>query len=357
MANPISLSQLTLNPQEVTDVREFIKSVVLQTPELNQLHRVMDGVKMKQQLVLVEGLKKTGRKADTDCDRVSSGATSTLVQKYAEPVSIEDFFEICAKEWDSLWKPLYNKIDNYRGRYDIEGTDVAIMIADLVRESIMDSLWRLAWYGDTDVAQSGASAAGVKSSSDVPVYSPVDGFFKQIFAAVSASPSTIGYYKNISSLQSSSTVTAANAYATFMDVYKGAPAVLRASKDAVFYVSDQLGLGLMEYMTSNSINFTLEVTENGWSTFRFMGHKVAMMTSVWDAANADFESDSTSHGAYLQHRLVFTLPNNLVIATLDEEGIENLEVFYEQKERKVAIGFGYTLDAIVLDEKLVAVAF
>ena len=347
MANPISLSQLTLNPKEVEDVKQFIKAIVLQNPELRDLHRIMDGVKMKQQLVLVEGLKKTGRKADTDCDRVSSGATSTLVQKYAEPVAIEDFFEICAKEWDSLWKPLYDKINDYRGRYDIEGTDVAIMIADMVKQSIMDSVWRLAWYGDTDVAQSTASDAGVKTSGDV----------KQIISAVTASPSTIGKYVDITSLQSSETVSAANAYNTFMAVYKGADPRLRADKNAKFYVTDQLGLGLMEYMQTNSVNFTLSVTENGWSTFKFMGHDVVMMTSVWDQANADFETDSTSGDPYLQHRLVFTLPNNLVLATLDAEGIDNLEVFYEQKERKMAIGFGYTLDAILLDEKLVAVAF
>ena len=357
MANPISLSQLTLNPKEVEDVKQFIKAIVLQNPELRDLHRIMDGVKMKQQLVLVEGLKKTGRKADTDCDRVSSGATSTLVQKYAEPVAIEDFFEICAKEWDSLWKPLYDKINDYRGRYDIEGTDVAIMIADMVKQSIMDSVWRLAWYGDTDVAQSTASDAGVKTSGDVAVYSPIDGFFKQIISAVTASPSTIGKYVDITSLQSSETVSAANAYNTFMAVYKGADPRLRADKNAKFYVTDQLGLGLMEYMQTNSVNFTLSVTENGWSTFKFMGHDVVMMTSVWDQANADFETDSTSGDPYLQHRLVFTLPNNLVLATLDAEGIDNLEVFYEQKERKMAIGFGYTLDAILLDEKLVAVAF
>lgn len=357
MANPISLSQLTLNPKEVESVREFIKTIVLENPELSSLHRIMDGVKMKQQLVLVEGLKKTGRKADSDCDRVSSGATSTLVQKYAEPVAIEDFFEICAKEWDGLWKPLYDKISTYRGRYEIEGTDVAIMIADMVKQSIMDSVWRLAWYGDTNVAQSGASTAGVKTAGDVAVYSPIDGFFAQIFDAVSSSPSTIGYYKDITSLQSSATVTATNAYNTFMAVYKGADPRLRADKNAKFYVTDQLGLGLMEYMQANSVNFTLSVTEDGWNTFKFLGHDVVMMTSVWDQANADFEADSTSNDPYLQHRLVFTLPNNLVIATLDENGIDDLEVFYEQKERKVAIGFGYTLDAILLDEKLVAVAF
>ena len=190
MANPISLSQLTLNPKEVEDVKQFIKAIVLQNPELRDLHRIMDGVKMKQQLVLVEGLKKTGRKADTDCDRVSSGATSTLVQKYAEPVAIEDFFEICAKEWDSLWKPLYDKINDYRGRYDIEGTDVAIMIADMVKQSIMDSVWRLAWYGDTDVAQSTASDAGVKTAGDVAVYSPLDGFFKQIISCFFSAPTS-----------------------------------------------------------------------------------------------------------------------------------------------------------------------
>lgn len=357
MANPISLSQLTLNPKEVEDVRAFIKQVVLSTPSLRDLHRIMDGVKMKQQLVLVEGLKKTGRKADTDCDRVSSGAASTLVQKYANPVGIEDFFEICTKEWDSLWKPLFDKVNTYREKYDIDGSDVAIMISDMVRESIIDSLYRIAWYGDTNAAASGSGTAGLKSASDIPAYSILDGFWAQIFAAVAASPSTIGKYVNITSLQSSETVTAANAYSAFMNVYKGAPAALRADKNAKFYVTDQIGLGLMEYMQQNSVNFTLTVTEDGWNTFKFLGHDVVMMTSVWDKANADFEADSTSGDPYLQHRIVFTLPNNLVIATLDEEGIDDLEIFYEQKERKLAIGFGYTLDAIVLDEKMVAVAF
>ena len=356
MANPISLSALTLNPEEVRSVSEFIKAIVLNNPELRSIHRIMDGVKMKQQLVLVDGFKKTGRKASGDCSRVSSGATSTLVQKYANPEKIEDFFEICASEWSGLWKPLFDKVQNYRELYDIEGSDVGIMIADMVQDSIKDSLLRLAWFGDKNVAAATASAPGLVSSSDVAAYSPIDGIWTQVFAAAAASPSALGYRYSLSSIQGTSTVTATNAYNAFMGVYKGADAKLRANKDAKFYCTDQIALGLMEYMQINSVNFTLNVTENGWNTFKFLGHDVVVMP-IFDQSIADFENSTADTTPYLQHRILFTLPNNLVLATLDEEGIENLEIFYEQKERKLAIGFGYTLDSIVLDTKLVSVAY
>lgn len=352
MANPISLSELTLNPKETQSVSEFIKELVVSNPEISSLFKVMT-VKMKQQLTLVAGLKKTGRKASSDCSRVSSGAQSTLTQKYAEPEKIEDFWEICAAEWSSLWKPYFDKVTEYRELYNIEGSDVAVMIADMVRESIIDAIYRLSWFGDTDAAQSTSSTAGLIDDDDIPAYTPIDGFFKQIFAGVTAG--TINKY-DLSSYQSTATVDKDVAYAAFMGVYKNADAAVRADKNAKFYCTDQIGLGLMEYMTKNSINFELGTTENGWNTFKFLGHDVVVVPA-FDACIKDFEADSTNHGAYLQHRIVFTLPSNLVIATLDEEGIENLEVFFEQKERKLAIAYGFTLDAVMLDGKYVSVAY
>ena len=87
MANAIDLSGLTLNPKESTDMMRFVFEQVFERPDLRSLHGVQTGVTMKEQIVFASQFGKTGLKGDATCTRKTSGAKSTLTEKYWEPAA------------------------------------------------------------------------------------------------------------------------------------------------------------------------------------------------------------------------------------------------------------------------------
>lgn len=353
MANVINIENLTLNPKEVEDVRAFIKELVLDTPEFQDVMTVVDRVKMKQQLVFINKDGLAGKAATGTCERVDADELASLSQKYFDPKDIEIFYELCTKTLNEngLFKPLFDKVNTYREKYDIEGTDFAIMVADIVKEAIIDSVWRLAFYGDEDVVASTAGTAGLKSSDNIGYFSPVDGFWKQIFDSADVKR------VDISSIQATEMPTAAQCYKAINDVYRNADARLRQATNAVMMVSDQLFEGLIDYFQTESIAFTLDITMNGMKSVMWKGVKVINFGFCFDKYNAFFETDSTSNDPYLQHRIIMSVPGNLQIGTLDAEGIDSLDVFYDRGDRKLKIDAGYTISPVILDEKMVSVAY
>lgn len=353
MANVISIENLTLNPKEVTDVRAFIKELVMETPEFQDIMTIVDGIKMKQQLVFVNKNGLAGKAATGSCERVDADELASLSQKYFDPKDIEIYYELCSKTLNEngLFKPLFDKVNTYREKYDIEGSDFAVMVADIVKEAIIDSVWRLAFYGDEDAVAATSSTAGVKESDNVGYFSPVDGFWKQIFDSADVKR------VDITSLQGTEMPTAAQCYKAVNDVYRNAAAGLRQATNAVMLVSDQIFEGLVDYFQTESIAFTLDVTLNGMRSVSWKGVKVINFGFVFDKYNAYFVEDTTDNNPYLQHRIIMTIPENFQIGTLDKEGIDSLDVYYDRGDRKLKIDAGYTISPVILDEKLVSVAY
>lgn len=354
MATTINVQNLTLNPKECGDFGKFIVELAFKKPELKALHQVFTGIQMKEQIVLASQIPLSGKKANGECTRQTSGKNSTLTQKYWEPVGIEDTFVNCQAEVNGLFKAYYDKINEYRQMYNIEGTDEQLFIAKLVEEAMTDTVARAIWFGDKDVAASASGVAGLISASNVYAFNYIDGIWKQVFAGVTAG--TIDKV-DISALQGSELVSAANAYSTIMNVYKKADGRLRQNTEAKFYVDGQMFLGLMEYLQTESVNFTLDYTLNGFPVIKFLGHDVINMESVWDKNLAYFEGDKDTHEAYLPHRVIFTIPANIPVATLNEDDMTTLESWYNQDERANKVAYGFSIDAKVIDEKLIEVAF
>lgn len=349
MATVIDVQNLSLNPKEQGDFAKFIMELTFQKPELRAMHQVFTGVTMQEQIVLASQLGLTGMKAN-GCERQSSGANSVLSQKYWNPVGIEDTFETCQAEVDGLFKAYFDKIKNYREKYDITGSDEQLFIAKLVEESMNETINRAIWFGDTDVTASGSGSAGLIDGNNAYAFNYFDGIFKQIFDGVTAGTITKIDLSGV-------TPTAAEAYKAIFDVYKAADSRVRGNLDAKFYVSGKIFLGLMEYLQTESVNFTLDYTLEGFPVIKFLGHDVINMEGIWDRNLEYFEGDADTHEAYLPNRIVFTIPSNIPVATLNEDDMKTLESWYNIDERVNKVAYGFTLDAKVIDEKLITVAY
>lgn len=352
MASTINVSSLTLNPKEVQDFGQIILEMTFGRPELRAMHRIYSGVTMKEQIVLASKLGLSGLKAN-GCERQSSGAKANLTQKYWEPVGIEDTFVNCQADVNSLFKPYYDKIRDYKQMYNIDASDEEAFIGNLVSEAMNETIYRAIWFADTDVAASDAGTAGLKDAANVPAFNYFDGIWKQIFTGV-----TGGTIDRVSlSFATPGAPTAAEAYKAIFDVYKQADSRIVNSVDSKFYVSGKIFLALVEYMQTESVNFTLDYTMNGFASVKFLGHDVINMGPIWDENIAYFEEDSTSHDAYLPDRIVFTIPDNIPVGTLNEDDMTTLESWYNIDTRENKVAYGFSLDAKVLDDKLITVAY
>lgn len=356
----IDISGLTLNPQEETEFGKFVYQLLEQRPDLRLVHDLVTGIKTDQFIVLVSNLGKTGLKATASCDRKFSGAGVVLSEKKWQLAGIEDTLDICQATISQLFKAYYNKIQYYRENYEVEGSDELLMMLGMLEKSIIETIWRATWFGDTTVAEADADSAGVTVADNVDFYNYFNGLWKQIFAGVTAgtvlkvaisenAETTLADQINLASGRSVELLNA---------VYDLAPSKLRSQEDAQFLVTGAIFGNYRKYLQGKGENFTIDYTVKGMESLMFNGKKIVNMETVWSQGTIeDFVDNTTNNAGYLPNRIVFTLPVNIPIGTLSEEDFATIESWYERKERKQYLGYGIKLDSKLIEEELIVVAY
>jgi len=360
MAKGIVETALTMEPLEVQDFKDFIIEEIFSKPELMAIHGIQTGVKMKEQIVFASQFGKTGIKA-TGCSRPTSGAQSILTEKFWEPAGIEDTLIHCNAEIDPLFKAYFTKISEYRQKYDITGSDLEIFFSILFLESIQSTIWRATWFADTSVAAAGAAAAGLVAVGDVQFYDYFDGLWNQIFAGVVATDVarvTITENAVVTSKPAQLAIVAGASVAYFEAMKTAADSRLRADEKAQFLVSREIYDNYRNYLTSKGIVYDINIVQEGLPSVKWDTYDVVNMETVWGLdSREDFLNNTTDNVYDLPHRMVFTSPANIPVGTLNEKDFDELEVFYDQKERQTYMGYGFTLDSKLLRENLIVVAY
>ncbi len=332
-----------MNEKEATEMSQFLFERVI-TENVDRINPVYTGIKMAQQIPYSSKLGLSGLAANTDsCSRKESGAGLTFSEKQWMPVGIEDTFKFCVKDNSSamaLFKPYMDKIKNYKDQYEgYNGSDLGLFVAARVEESLNQAIFRAIWLGDTAAAAATTGVAGLGDASYVPFFNYFDGIIKQL-AGVNAESL---------SFADAEIVTGDEAIAAISQVWQSAPSVVRADRDAVFYVSGAIFAGLQLGLAQTQTNFSLEYLENGVATINFMGHKVIDMSFVWDYNYTNYFVDD-SGDPMVKRMILFTNPNNVPAATTSRDDLTSLEAWYSQDDRISKVAYGLNLDAKVLNE-------
>lgn len=360
MASKINISALTKNPVEVGEMGEFIVERVFQDPTLSAIHTVWTGIKMKEQIVFAGQLGLTGIK-DTSCTRPNSGASSVLTEKYWEPENVGDTLVHCQTDVDALFKAYYTKIQQYAQKFDITGTELEQFLSVLLTEAAQKAVWRIAWLGNKTVAAAGAATAGLKAVGNVKFYNHINGLFEQIFAAVTAGTLTAKYTIDENAqatIPLQTTLAAGRANEIFEELWTLADSRLRGDATAQLLVSRGIFENYRKYLQSKGENFSIEYTMEGFPSLKWNGKNVINMENVWDLRlQADFVDNTVNNAYYLPNRVVLSTPANLPIGTLNESDMTSLENWFEKKERQMYTAYGFSLDAKMLEEYMIAVAY
>ena len=355
----MDLALLTFNAKEEPDFAKFISERMFEQAALETMHGpIMTGLTMSQQIVFASAFGLSGI-ADANCTRPESGAKSIFTEKFWAPKAIGDTFPICQADYNQLFKAYFDKITSYKERFEIEGSDENLFLAAKISEAVALMLRRLIWFGDTAVAAADADDAGLKVAGNVKFFSPLDGLWKQIFAeATAATLQKVAISENsqvTTALQL--TLAAGRSVELFESIWAVADDRLKADPTGKFYVSGALFENYRQWLQSQSLPFNPTLTTDGMPSLMWNGHEIVNMSSIWGINLNYFTNNTTDNASWLPNRILFTVPANIPVGTLNDGDFTELESWYERKERKNYTAYGFTLDAKFLEGYMAVTAY
>jgi hypothetical protein len=229
----------------------------------------------------------------------------------------------------------------------------------MITEAMKGTAPRLVWLGDTNAAAAGANTSGLKAAGNVKFFDSVDGIFTQIYAGVLAGDiEYVAITENAAAtVELQKTLAAKRANEIFEAVWAKAPSSLKNDPDSAFYVSTGIWENERQRLQSISEAFTIEYSLEGFRQLKWNGKNIIDMGSIWDIQNDYFVKDTTDNLLLYPNRVVLTSKYNIPYCTMSENDMTNLEAWYNQDERKHKIAYGFTLDAKILDENQIVVAY
>lgn len=109
-----------------------------------------------------------------------------------------------------------------------------------------------------------------------------------------------------------------------------------------------------ERLAFPNIDAAYQRTESGWDYLEIDGIRI-MVLKFEDRFIKQFHDSGV--GYYLPHRIYLTTKENLHLATEEEGSMTTVEAFYDRKDKQYYIDMLYSLDALVIEDYKVVVAF
>lgn len=353
-------AQLTWNGKEVMALNEAIFESVFVNPAITDFHTIVTGIVAKQQIAYLGLLGLVGKKGQ-GCDPTSDTATATMTEKFWMPESIQMRLEEC---WTTYNASFFVWAQN-KGvkRADLTNTDVMAFIEERATFALDEAKLRHAWFGDTDAATTVDSPAGIiTAGTDLDFFNAIDGFWKQIYAIVAATPAvkaaTIAKNAGVSFTAQAFTATDVTnkvIMANMQDVLDNADVRLTDREDKVFIVTksvyDQYKRELKSY---TAVNESYMYNIDGIPTLMFDGVPVRKF-SFMDRTIRAYQSNGTTW--YQPHRIVLTTKANMQIGVEDEAALSTLDVFYDKRTKNNFIDSAFLMDAKVVENYMISVAY
>ena len=368
MGNIINAADLAFNGEEVRAVSEAIMEEVFAKPAMTEFLTPYSGIKAKKQIAFLGKLNGlVGQKhVDGTCAPVENDGTITNTEKFWNPVYIEDRFSEC---WDDLKETFFiYGTANGIAKPDLSTTDFASFFIEKYQDAISEMFHRLVWFGDTAAEDTANGGTFVTAGFVAKRWDAFDGIWKQLYAIVAstaARKTTDLTAKNAEltfALQAFTSTDTTNRVVTNMlrNIQTDADYRLRAKADKVIIVTQSVADQYereLEAGASNGVAAAFEMIQDGISQLK-RGGVTIIAFSFWDRMIEGYmRTIDTELNYYLPHRALMTTKANLAFGTEEEGNLSSVDIFYDQTEKKNYFDFGANLDAKVLEDYMVQVAY
>ena len=353
MASLIDISALTLNTEEAKEIGKLIIEKGFVQSELSAIHDIETGVMYDMQIPFA-GMIADSLKASSGCTP-NDGGGLTMTEKVWTPKIYDVRFEHCAADLNKLFK-LFQKAQRINPDfYDrISSQEMGVIYA-LIEQMLRQSLPSKIWFSDT-AAATDTNGGVFADTADVDLYNTIDGIFKQIFAEVgSGDDNYVAISENGGASYAAQALGADAALGYLTDVMNNADSRLLQDADAQILVTRTIADNYRDTLRTKTLGAGfIEITENGKSQLYFDGYKVVTMHE-WDRIIKSVQNNGTTYN--LPHRIVFTTPSNIPVATVSTEDLVTLDSFYEKYKKSNVIDVAFSLDAKHLESYMTVAAY
>lgn len=347
----VDLSKFTFTAEQIRDINELVFDEVLHAPDLNLIHTMYPGIVYDREIGFITGGGLVGKKAQ-GCNPTPQDFTVGTRKVTWQPKPWEVFIDECAEDLQNT-AAVYalntgTRID------DLTDTDYMAIVVRVLMDAVRDFMYRIVWFGDTDAAnydKTNAPNGIITPGVDVDYFNLLDGFFKQLQVAVTATPSLLVTIAANGTATKEAQMTGMDADAAFKllsAMYYKAPLELRGSGNMQFVVTQSVADGYQQYLLGKGIESTYNNTIKGVRTLEFLGIKVIALP-IWDKMIQAYNDLGTTY--YKPHRALLIEKANLAIGTPSEEAYGGADVWYDKTSRKNYVLLKDKIDAKLLNDK------
>ena len=271
------------------------------------------------------------------------------------------------KAWEIAEQLCYKDVEDTLVKYTLEkGTNIADLtendylaevIVPRLELAMMKMYIRLAFFGDTNAAAV-ASGGVITNAADVPYFTLINGFFKQLYAGVTA-----GTTKRVTIAANAETTKAAQMNAissqavdVLNDMINNASPTVRQQSDQIIYVTQSFADGLEAQLLKTYYGSELhwESLFAGIRETTYRGIKVRVLPQL-DEIIQSYEGTATAYNE--PHRAIYTTERNLMLGVNGADEFARLRISFDETTLLNHIYATDKLGAMVLDESMAVIAY
>ncbi len=351
-------ADITFTARETQDLSEVFFENVFEKPDLGTFTDIVEKIKAKQNVTIMGRLNKPVGAGAGGCDPSSADVTINNKQKQWDPIIVSDRISVCVielKETFFEWAT-----NNNLEHSDLSNTDFANFLEDRYADEISECVFRLAWFGDKNAAITPTGVITV--GTNLAHVNKIDGFWVQLFEIVTADANRLtaglgpknGQATKLLQEFNDTDTTNQVVTKTLQNMRYGSDKRLRSQKNLVYLVTESVADQYERELKKVEANYTSERLENGFTVLKSSGLDVVSF-QFWDRMIETFEDDGTVFN--LPHRALLMTKPNFKIGTAESGSMQKIDSFYDKTTKKNHFDFEFNIDALIIKDEEIQVAY
>lgn len=347
------LENLKLEPENLASIKDAVQETFYQDEDFSSFVNIMK-VKNDDPIALIGEMEMVG-KAGGGCDPTYEEKGIANSQKRWELGQWEIPIKICYEALKGTIAEYSLKTGTAIG--DLTSTDFMTIYTDALQRAMQQMIWRFGWFGDKAAALAGEGGGKLTAGSDVNMFNVCDGLFKRIFTDTAA--------KNHTTIAANSETTAAAQVSALRKKGTATTLVDTILMDVdTRIVDDSDAVLLMTRSLADALTYDIKQTYHdimpwekvfdGFDLATYNGVKIARV-GIWDRMINAYEKGETT--VNLPHRAVFCNPKHLMVGTDADALISDLDIWFDQKERRNYLYATGKIGTALLEEDMIHAAY
>lgn len=347
------LENLKLEPENLASIKDAVQETFYNDEDFSSFVNIQK-VKEKDPIALLGEMEMVGKKGG-GCDPTYEEKGIANSQNRWELGQWEIPIKICYEALKGTIAEYSLKTGTAIG--DLTSTDFMAIYADALLRAMQQMIWRFGWFGDKAAALAGTGGGKLTAGLDISNFNVCDGLFKRIFAATAT--------KNHTAISANSETTAAAQISALRKNGAATTLVDTILMDAdTRIVDDSDAVLLMTRSLADALTYDLKKTYHdiipweklfdGFEVATYNGVKIARV-GIWDRMIKAYEKGTAT--VNLPHRAVFCNPKHLMVGTDADSLISDLDIWFDQKERRNYLYATGKIGSALLEEDMIHAAY